>query len=609
MGCCLGAPSEGALPADPAALVPAGAAPQARVAYQPFRPPTHATPSLVPAVSVEEDEWKGVGEGGRRLRLRQELVVLQPVLRALFAKQLPDTRCTFVLRRDDDVDATCLRYLGSLLDGILRRQGALVVPLNTTGDGSCLLHAVSRAVWGIELFSGVLRAEVHRELTDNGAWYSEKAGQEEWEAAVQQAALPSAYLSNIHCVAAAHVLRRPLAVFASDADVLALGTGFWGCAGLFLPSRLRAEEVATAMPVAVAWQSPKHDHYVPLVWVGGACADDGSDAHPVLWPRPELPLIEAGVALDAVLPDPFAPDEDASDGPAAILEGQGAELPELVTPQFVQELVAEIKEAYLLVEAHISCGGAMESLDMQKLLPAEHFAGPPTTTRPDDAEGAQERGGAELWRRFSGRWKFERLVSAGDTDHDHMLQRMASADGGTGDRIGFNDGDCAFSVALAHSVRSVSRGSLSVGKVAEVAATLMEHRRQARFESVVGAVMRANRAAVASAAGLADGKRSAQRVALAIVRSAAELRLLRGGASPVEGVVSVERSAAEPLLWAVALEGGRAAELRFPSGYPDEPPTATLDGEELGAAGLLGRPWAPDGSALDVLRALAARAG
>ena len=109
-------------------------------------------------------------------------------------------------------------------------------------------------------------------------------------------------------------------------------------------------------------------------------------------------------------------------------------------------------------------------------------------------------------------------MSAGDTDHDHLLQRMASADGGSGDKIGFNDGDCAFSVALAHSVRSVSRGSLSVGKGAEVAATLMEHRRQARFESVVGAVLRANRAAVASAAGLADGQRSAQRVALDLWR-------------------------------------------------------------------------------------------
>ena len=39
-----------------------------------------------------------------------------------------------------------VRYLGSVIDGVLDRQRALVVPLNTTGDGSCMLHAISRAV-------------------------------------------------------------------------------------------------------------------------------------------------------------------------------------------------------------------------------------------------------------------------------------------------------------------------------------------------------------------------------------------------------------------------------------------------------------------------------
>ena len=38
------------------------------------------------------------------------------------------------------------------------------------------------------------------------------------------------YLSNIHAVAVAHVLRRPVAIYASDHDTETLGGGFFGVA-------------------------------------------------------------------------------------------------------------------------------------------------------------------------------------------------------------------------------------------------------------------------------------------------------------------------------------------------------------------------------------------
>jgi hypothetical protein len=41
-------------------------------------------------------------------------------------------------------------------------------------------------------------------------WYVGLVGEGEWREALQQARQPRAFLSNVHAVAAAHVLRRPV---------------------------------------------------------------------------------------------------------------------------------------------------------------------------------------------------------------------------------------------------------------------------------------------------------------------------------------------------------------------------------------------------------------
>jgi len=77
------------------------------------------------------------------------------------------------------------------------RQKHIVLPLNTTGDGSCLLHATSRAIWGVELFSQLLRIKVAEELEENKSWYADRVGVEDWKEAVAQARKPNDYLTTV----------------------------------------------------------------------------------------------------------------------------------------------------------------------------------------------------------------------------------------------------------------------------------------------------------------------------------------------------------------------------------------------------------------------------
>ena len=67
-------------------------------------------------------------------------------------------------------------YLADTIFHYAEHQNCCIFPLNTTGDGSCLLHAVSRGVYGMELFSDILRQGVASELEDNEEWYAAPSG-------------------------------------------------------------------------------------------------------------------------------------------------------------------------------------------------------------------------------------------------------------------------------------------------------------------------------------------------------------------------------------------------------------------------------------------------
>ncbi|KAL6047584.1 Deubiquitinating protein VCIP135 [Balamuthia mandrillaris] len=151
-----------------------------------------------------------------------------------------------------------------------------LVPLKTTGDGNCLLHAVSRALWGVELYHDLLRKRLHQELTEHQEWYRRVASAEgqlfndtDWSRILGNAARTGSYLEFMHTFALTNVLKRPILLYASDRDVETFGEGENGVAAMFLPARIGAEQCLKQRPVVLAWQNWRKNHYVPVVGIAG----------------------------------------------------------------------------------------------------------------------------------------------------------------------------------------------------------------------------------------------------------------------------------------------------------------------------------------------------
>jgi hypothetical protein len=141
--------------------------------------------------------------------------------------ELPDIHATFVSPKDipqHQIDWGCAEYVCEQLRVHIPES---IVPLVTTGDGNCLLHAISRAMWGVELFFLMLKQELAHELTKHEEWYKSTTGYEEaeWKRVVEQAESSNAYLSLAHVLALANVLKRPITVYASDQDIADYGIG------------------------------------------------------------------------------------------------------------------------------------------------------------------------------------------------------------------------------------------------------------------------------------------------------------------------------------------------------------------------------------------------
>jgi hypothetical protein len=104
-----------------------------------------------------------------------------------------------------------------------------IVPLQTTGDGNCLLHALSRAMWGVEMFWELLRKSLHEELTTHLEWYkkiaAEKYEEKEFDQILHQASEKGQHLQFIHVFAMANVLKRPIIIYGSDEDIERYGMG------------------------------------------------------------------------------------------------------------------------------------------------------------------------------------------------------------------------------------------------------------------------------------------------------------------------------------------------------------------------------------------------
>lgn len=159
-------------------------------------------------------------------------------------------------------DKVALAYLEDTCAEFSTRCGIDLRPLIVKADGSCLTHALSRGITGIELFYDVLRDEICEELEKNSYWYKANtpvgrlADDETWTDTIMPEHLRAAaatrgqpvgidrYLEDIHILALSNVLRRPILLL----DTLRnMGTGSAGSvAGMTLPLRLSRADILLA---------------------------------------------------------------------------------------------------------------------------------------------------------------------------------------------------------------------------------------------------------------------------------------------------------------------------------------------------------------------------
>ncbi|CAG5091723.1 Oidioi.mRNA.OKI2018_I69.PAR.g13214.t1.cds [Oikopleura dioica] len=143
-------------------------------------------------------------------------------------------------------------------------------------DGHCLVHAISRAISGTQLFWHPLRMSIKEHLQSNLLQYRRLmvnyVEDSEWPVIIDEA--DPCYLSggatlglrNIHVFALANVLRRPIILLDSQNGMGSVGD----YSAIFLPvlagpSKCRDKSNRPHPPIAIAWASPGRNHFIPIL--------------------------------------------------------------------------------------------------------------------------------------------------------------------------------------------------------------------------------------------------------------------------------------------------------------------------------------------------------
>ncbi|XP_020278842.1 OTU domain-containing protein 7B-like isoform X1 [Pseudomyrmex gracilis] len=175
-------------------------------------------------------------------------------------------------------------------------------PLATSGDGNCLLHAASLGMWGFHdrlltlreaLYNTLAKGEYRHALFRRWKWrqtdlnaaanlsYTEAEWLSEWQSIVDMASpairnqTVTSYqsLEEIHVLALAHALKRPIIVIAEtmlkDSEGVAFAPIPFG--GVYLPLEVLPSRCHRT-PLLLAYHSA---HFSPLVTVDG-CNDYGN---------------------------------------------------------------------------------------------------------------------------------------------------------------------------------------------------------------------------------------------------------------------------------------------------------------------------------------------
>jgi len=167
-----------------------------------------------------------------------------------------------------------------------------ICPLSVPGDGNCLLHSISVALWGSNKYHANLRELLRTELIQFQDFYrnsvdKSKEDEEsqgltvvEYEKILGDASSARASLGFIHIFALSNILKRPIIVYASNEDIKKWGIHEEGVAGTFLPTRHGASECC-AKSIALGWSNGLLNHFVPLCPTE-ACDDNFN------WPRLDI---------------------------------------------------------------------------------------------------------------------------------------------------------------------------------------------------------------------------------------------------------------------------------------------------------------------------------
>ena len=157
---------------------------------------------------------------------------------------------------DPDAEA----FLRDALEQVDAASGGArrLVPIKVTGDGNCLAHSISRACHGEEAWYSLLRKKVQQELRDHRDWYLEALPHVDtdiYDNEVRAAGELGVYMdagTGLHLLALANVLGRPVVLMASREH---MDDAMRSSCGTYLPLRMPPDQLATRVPVIVAWQT------------------------------------------------------------------------------------------------------------------------------------------------------------------------------------------------------------------------------------------------------------------------------------------------------------------------------------------------------------------
>lgn len=174
-----------------------------------------------------------------------------------------------------------LIYLHDTLEEIKKANGnrECLIPVHVDGDGHCLVHAVSRALVGRELFWHALRENLKQNFKQNldryKSLFQDFIDAAEWEDIINECdplfippeGVPLG-LRNIHIFGLANVLHRPIVLLDSMSGMRSSGD----YSATFLPGLVPEEQCKGKdgklnKPICIAWSSSGRNHYVPLVGI------------------------------------------------------------------------------------------------------------------------------------------------------------------------------------------------------------------------------------------------------------------------------------------------------------------------------------------------------